>query len=81
MSQHVTFIAISKPLNVNLITFNKAFIFLSYLIDKNLVFIYLIKDFLSKPPCIPFISDSELELTTINMWKYLITENRFDKQE
>ncbi|WP_204329929.1 hypothetical protein, partial [Proteus mirabilis] len=54
LSQHVTFIAISKPLNVNLITFNKAFIFLSYLIDKNLVFIYLIKDFLSKPPCIPF---------------------------
>ena len=28
-----------------------------------------------------FISDSELELTTINMWKYLKTENRFDKQE
>ncbi|MCO8052319.1 hypothetical protein NI531_16485 [Proteus penneri] len=28
-----------------------------------------------------FISDSELELSTINMWKYLKTENRFDKQE
>lgn len=27
-----------------------------------------------------FVSDSELELSTINMWKYLKTENRFDKE-
>lgn len=28
-----------------------------------------------------FISGSELQLSTINMWKYLKTENRFDKEE
>ncbi|MDD9341660.1 MAG: OprD family outer membrane porin [Providencia heimbachae] len=28
-----------------------------------------------------FIADSELELSTRNMWKYLKTENRFDKEE
>lgn len=28
-----------------------------------------------------FIADSELELSTRNMWKYLKTENRFDKNE
>ncbi|MCW2254298.1 hypothetical protein M2263_000389 [Providencia alcalifaciens] len=28
-----------------------------------------------------FVADSELELSTRNMWKYLKTENRFDKDE
>ena len=28
-----------------------------------------------------FVSDSELEISTRNMWKYLKTENRFDKEE